>query len=137
MHINAKRMKRRIDKAQEISKEITPELFGISSQDYEEVITEAGIEPDYLKIADYKKRAELLGLTISEEAAASGGTVYHIAGQLLDDIEEDQRDYSSADDLKAAVNSIWDTVTEPELEGWIDARGRLHERLVYPEPPLY
>ena len=137
MHINAKRMKRRIDKAQEINREKAPDPLRISGQDDEEAITEASSKPEYLKITDYKKRAKLLGLTIREAAGAGGGTVYHIAGQLLDELEEYTRDYSGADDLKAAINSIWDTVTEPELEGWIDESGRLHERLAYPEPPLF
>ena len=131
MHINAKRLKRRIDKAQgfNVIKGSQPEEW--------DVIIEPTIEPEYLKVKDYRKRAELLGLTISTETPADGGTVYRIAGKLLDDLEEKRREFTSTKDLRATVNSLWDISIEPEIEGWIDENGRAHEQLVYPETPLY
>jgi len=121
MHINAKRMKRRIDKAQGIEAE-------------PDVIRDAIRRPAYLKAATPGDRAQLLGLSITEAPdSETGGTAYIIAGGCLKDLEEPARELDSPAALAAEINILWDIMTEPDVEYYQDAAGRLHERLVYPE----
>lgn len=121
MHINAKRMKRRINKAQGITAEPG-------------TIRDPAERPAYLKAATPEERAKLLGLHITEAPdAETGGTVYIIAGGCLNDLEEAARELDSPAALAAEINLLWDIMTEPEIEVYSDAAGRLHEALVYPE----
>lgn len=136
MHINAKRMKRRIDKAQKISY-VTNCLDFEEPEELADTIIEPTIKPEYLAVTGYKERAELMGLTISTEPDTDGGTRYTIAGGVLDALDEPAETYHTAEELQAGVNSLWDTVTEPEIDCYIDADGITHERLTYPESPLY
>ena len=111
MHINAKRMKRRINKEPQI-------------------VYDPTIEPDYLKATDYEKRAELLGLKIIVDKE---GAAYTIKGGILESLEESPLHLNSLQELKAEINSLWELATEPEIECYIDNAGRYHERIAYPE----
>lgn len=125
MHVNAKRMKRRIDKAQGIGQQAEADPA---------TIRDPIKRPAYLKAATPVDRAELLGLHITEAPdAETGGTVYILAGGCLNDLEEAARELDSPAALAAEINLLWDIMTEPELEYYSDAAGRLHEALIYPE----
>lgn len=130
MHINAKRMKRRIEK--NIGASTTD-----NSTDNIETVIEPTHKPDYLKLRGYRQRAEAMGLTISTETdAEAGAKVYTLAGNLIEELEDAEAvTFDSLADLRADVTDLWEIVTEPEVEMWIDKAGRVHERLTYPATP--
>lgn len=104
MHINAKRLKKKINREP--------------------------AAPAYLKIKDYRERAELLGITIKP---GKGKELYTIEGGFLDIMGDPPQSFDSLQALKAEINSLWDIATEPEIECYIDQSGNYYERVVYPE----
>ena len=115
MHINAKRMKRRINKA--------PATYIEPAAIYDPAEL-----PAYMAITDYRERAEVLGLTIRRH-----GGKYSIEGGFLDSIGESKLYFDNLQALRAEVNSLWEIATETEIEAYIDNAGRYHERIAYPD----
>ena len=121
MHINAKRMKRRINREQGLNIELL-------------IIRDPERRPEYLKAATPADRAELLGLHITEmRDEETGGTIYILAGGCLNDLGEPARELDSPEALAAEIGILWDIMTEPSIETYSDSAGDLHECIVYPE----
>ena len=134
MHINAKRLKRRINKN---APQETGGLLFYGSPDLSagaDVIKDPAEPPLYTFISDYDERAALLGITITEATdERTGGTLYTIAGGCMIDLDTPPETYHSAAELTAAINQLWEIMTEPTAEFYTDNAGRLHERTIYPE----
>ena len=126
MHINAKRMKRRIEKPQPVKFYGSPNLTA-------DVINDPAEPPLYTFISDYKDRAALLGITITETAGDSGAASYTISGGCMKELNEPPATYNSIEELAAAIGDLWEIETEPEAEYYTDDTGRLHQRIIYPE----
>lgn len=128
MHINAKRMKRRIEKAQEAHIYGSPNLT-----DDLRAIVDPTERPEYLKATTPGDRAKILGLHITEAPdEETGGTVYILAGGCLNDLGEPARELETPAALAAEINLLWDIMTEPTAEYYTDDAGRLHQRIEYP-----
>lgn len=134
MHINAKRMQRRIEKSAQAPG------AGLKFYGSPNLITDADIISDpaemplYMFVDDYRSRAAMLGVTIAEAADKSTGKpLYTIFGGCMLDLEMPPATYSSIEELTAAINDLWEIETEPEAEYYTDSAGRLHERIIYPE----
>ena len=126
MHINAKRLKRHIEKLQPVRYYGSPNLTA-------DAITDPAEPPLYMFISDYKDRAAMLGITITETAGAAGKPLYTISGGCMKELDEPPATYSSIDELTAAIGDLWKIETEPEAEYYTDSAGRLHQRIIYPE----
>jgi hypothetical protein len=125
MHINAKRMKRRINN------EPRNILFSTSFDliDNEGEIAAPIEKPDYLKIKDAPGRAATLGIKIDKGKHGKG---YTIEGDLLDTLGEDVRQFDNLQSLNNKINELWEIATEPHIEYYTDSTGRLYERAIYP-----
>lgn len=140
MHINAKRLKRRINKECRIEENADPQDSGVIFYSSPGLITDPDTiidtaeMPPYMSVNDYKDRAAMLGIKIKEEAdEKAGGVIYTISGGRMIDLEEPPATYSSPEDMTTAINDLWETLTEPMAVYYTDNAGRLHERLIYPD----
>lgn len=130
MHINAKRMQRRINKSTGKVRSSTMNEIALNSISTEpETIRDHTDPPEYLKITDYESQAAALGLIIERKKETAE---YTIKGAVLNDFNEDELTAGSLQELKSIINDLWDISTEPHIECYLDNNGRFHERLIYP-----
>lgn len=133
MHINAKHMKRRINKGENQPPAVchfygSPNLI----TDPDEILIDPITTPDYVDVTDYRERAALLGITITE-AAGDSGKEYTLSGGCMLDLEAPPETYPDTEALAAAINSYWEIETEPTAEYYTDGSGRLHKYIEYPD----
>lgn len=134
MHINAKRLKRRINKNAPQAADGRLFYDSPSLSAGADVIKDPTEPPLYMFISDSISRAALLGITITEATdERTGGTLYTIAGGCMTDLDEPPETYNNEAELTAAINQLWEIMTEPTAEVYTDSAGRLHERIIYPE----
>ena len=125
MHINAKRMRRRIYKEQTACSDPG-------------TIIDAAAAPGYLRITDYKERAAAMGFRITTgQDADTGRKVYIWEGDQTDSYDDGAQTFYSLRELSAEIATLWDIATEPEIHCYFDSAGRYHERLTYPDSPIY
>lgn len=114
MHINAKRMRRRVNGR--------PQTCS---------------EPDYLRITDYRERAAAMGFRISKDTdPETGRPLYTMEGEKTDSYDGAQT-FNSLRELQAEIAELWDIATEPYIEVYTDKAGRCYEQLTYPDSPIY